>query len=123
MEVAEQIVVINEGRIEQAGRPIDLYEHPVNEFVMGFVGPVNRVRDALVRPHDVQVLRDPAAHSVEGMVERVVQLGFEARIEVRLANGEPASAQMTRAQAEELELRSGDIVHLRFERPRVFSAA
>ena len=48
MEVAEQIVVMNAGRIEQAGTPRELYESPRNEFVMSFIGPVNRLGEALV---------------------------------------------------------------------------
>src|SRR5512147_29157 len=52
MEVAEQIVVINDGRIEQAGTPDELYDEPANAFVMGFVGPVTRFGDAWVRPDD-----------------------------------------------------------------------
>ena len=59
MEVAERIVVMNEGRIEQVGAPRELYESPANEFVMSFVGPVNRLDDALVRPHDVEVALEP----------------------------------------------------------------
>ena len=55
MEVAERIVVMNEGRIEQEGGPRELYESPASEFVMSFVGPVNRLDGALVRPHDVEV--------------------------------------------------------------------
>ena len=47
MDVAQQIVVMNAGRIEQAGTPHELYEHPSNEFVMSFIGPVNRLGDAL----------------------------------------------------------------------------
>src|SRR3712207_1457333 len=43
MEVAEQIVVLNEGRVEQVASPREVYERPANEFVMGFVGPVNRL--------------------------------------------------------------------------------
>ncbi len=59
MEVAEQIVVMNHGRIEQAGTPRELYEAPANEFVMSFIGPVNRLGDAFLRPHDIQLLSDP----------------------------------------------------------------
>src|SRR5437764_15390744 len=59
MEVAEQIAVLNEGRIEQVGSPRELYELPANEFVMGFVGPVNRLGEGLVRPHDLMLSRDP----------------------------------------------------------------
>src|SRR5712691_1307502 len=58
MEVADQVAVMNmnAGRIEQVAPPRDLYEHPANEFVMGFVGPVNRIGQAFVRPHDVELL-------------------------------------------------------------------
>ena len=54
MEVAGQIVVMNEGRIEQVGSPRELYDEPANEFVMSFVGPVNRLGEGFVRPHDVE---------------------------------------------------------------------
>ncbi len=50
MDVAEQLVVMNEGRVEQSGNASDLYEHPANEWVMGFVGEVNRIGGHLVRP-------------------------------------------------------------------------
>src|SRR5918995_495689 len=59
MDVAEQIVVMNDGRIEQAGSPTDLYEHPRSEFVMGFVGETNRVGDAYIRPHDLDIQLQP----------------------------------------------------------------
>src|SRR6188768_3923065 len=59
MEVAEQIVVMNEGRVEQAGAPRELYEHPRSEFVMGFVGAVNQLGSLFVRPHDVEILQLP----------------------------------------------------------------
>jgi len=53
MDVAGQLVVMNEGRVEQSGTADDLYEHPANEFVMSFVGEVNRLGDHFVRPHDM----------------------------------------------------------------------
>jgi sulfate transport system ATP-binding protein len=121
MEVAEQIVVINEGRIEQAGSPTDLYERPANPFVMGFVGPVNKLGEQWVRPHDVEVLLDPREGTTEAIVERVVRLGFEVRVALTLADGTPLSAQVTRAEVEELELEAGQIVHLRPHRATVFS--
>src|SRR5205823_10667988 len=76
MEVAGQVVLLNEGRVEQVGSPRDLYESPANEFVMSFVGPVNRLGETYVRPHDVAVSLEPDAGSSEAMVERVVHLGF-----------------------------------------------
>ena len=58
LEVADEIVVINEGRVEQTGSADELYEHPANEFVMSFVGEVNRLGDHFVRPHDMEVVLD-----------------------------------------------------------------
>jgi len=59
MEVAEQIVLMDEGRIQQIGGPRDLYDSPANEFVMSFIGPVTRVGDTYARPHDFEILRAP----------------------------------------------------------------
>ena len=61
MEVADRIVIMNEGRIEQIGPPRELYERPANEFVMSFLGPVNKLGDVLVRPHDIELLLEPTA--------------------------------------------------------------
>jgi sulfate/thiosulfate transport system ATP-binding protein len=122
MELAEQIVVLNEGRVEQAGSPADLYEHPANPFVMGFVGPVTRMGDQWVRPHDVDVVMDGREGTVEALVQRVVRLGFEVRLELVLGDGTPLSAQLTRAEAQELEVEEGQIVHVRPHRTRVFAA-
>ena len=55
MEVAETVAVMNHGKIEQIAGPVELYEKPANEFVMGFVGAVNRVGDTWVRPHDLEI--------------------------------------------------------------------
>src|SRR5439155_818343 len=60
MEVADRIVLMNEGRIEQEGSPRDLYERPANAFVMSFVGPVTRLNGALLRPHDLQLFDEPS---------------------------------------------------------------
>jgi sulfate transport system ATP-binding protein len=121
MEVAEQVVVMHEGRIEQVGTPRELYEHPRNEFVMGFVGPVNRLGDSFVRPHDVHLLAEPDAGAFEAQVERVIHLGFEVRVELTLDDGRSLWAQVTRAQAEELELERGQIVGAQIGAPRVFA--
>ena len=121
MEVAEQIVVMNEGRIEQAGTPRELYEAPRNEFVMSFIGPVNRIGDAFVRPHDVQILAEDDGSTIEALVKRVVHLGFEVRVELTLPDGRDIWAQVTRAHAEELELSEGQILAVRLPQPRVFT--
>jgi sulfate transport system ATP-binding protein len=120
MEVAEQIVVMNHGRIEQAGAPRALYESPSNEFVMSFIGPVNRLGDAYVRPHDIELLEESDGTGTEALVERVVHLGFEVRVELKLDDGREIWAQVTREQAQQLELKEGQIVAVRLPPPRVF---
>jgi sulfate/thiosulfate transport system ATP-binding protein len=122
MEVAEQIVVMNHGRIEQAGAPRELYESPRNEFVMSFVGPVNRLGDAYVRPHDIQILPGDDGGGSEALVERVVHLGFEVRVELKLHDGRELWAQVTRQEAAQLELAEGQILAVRLPAPRVFAA-
>jgi sulfate/thiosulfate transport system ATP-binding protein len=123
MDVAEQIVVMNDGRIEQVGSPRDLYEEPANEFVMGFVGEVNQLGDGLVRPHDIEILLEPDGTTQEGQIERVAHLGFEVRVELVLEDGRRLAVQTTRHDAEERELESGQIVYLRPDRERRFSSA
>jgi sulfate transport system ATP-binding protein len=121
MEVAGQIVVLNEGRVEQVGSPRELYEQPANEFVMGFVGPVNRLGDTFVRPHDVQLLLEPEPGSTEAMIERIVHLGFEVRVELVRDDGQHLLVQLTQEEAEQLELERGHIVYVRASRETVFS--
>jgi len=120
MDVAEQIVVMRDGHVEQAGSPVELYEHPATEFVMGFVGEVNRRGALFIRPHDVELshLREPGAE--EAMIERIVHLGFEVRVALLLADGDRLWAQLSRTQAQELELAHGQIVYARPSRARVF---
>jgi sulfate transport system ATP-binding protein len=122
MEVAEQIVVMNKGRIEQAGTPRELYESPRNEFVMSFIGPVNRLGDTFLRPHDIQILADADSSTSEALVQRVVHLGFEVRVELTLHDGRDIWAQVTRESAEQLELKEGQILAVRLPPPRVFAA-
>jgi sulfate transport system ATP-binding protein len=113
MEIAEQIVVINEGRIEQAGKPADLYDRPANAFVMGFLGPVSRLGDVLVRPHDIELLGEPEDDATEAIVERVARMGFEVRVVLAPAEGDPVDVQITRGHADELEVERGQILWLR----------
>jgi len=123
MEVADRIVVMNQGRVEQVGGPRDLYEHPSNAFVMGFVGPVTRLGELFIRPHDVEVRRQPNGTTSEAMVERLVHLGFEVRADLVLHDGQRLQAQLSREDAEELELAQGQIVFVRPSRTRQFAEA
>jgi sulfate/thiosulfate transport system ATP-binding protein len=105
--------VLNHGRIEQTGSPRQLYEQPANDFVMGFVGPVSELSGRWIRPHDVEILLEPSDGAAEAMIDRIVHLGFEVRVELTLGDGERTWVQTTRAQAQELELTDGEIVWLR----------
>jgi sulfate transport system ATP-binding protein len=121
LEVAEQVAVINHGRIEQAGTPDDLYDRPANRFVMGFVGPVAELDGELVRPHDLTLLDAPEDGSREALVDRLVRVGYDVRAELTLSGGDAITAQLTRDEAEALELEQGQIVYVRAERGRVLA--
>jgi len=123
MEVAGQIVVINQGRVEQVGTPRELYESPANEFVMSFVGPVNKIGETFIRPSDISLSLEPDGESTEVMVERVVHLGFEVRVELVRDDGQHLLAQLTQEEAVQLELERGQIVYVRSSREKVFSGA
>jgi len=113
MDVAGQLVVMNQGRVEQSGSAADLYDKPANEFVMSFVGEVNRLGDDFVRPHDIEIVRDRDDSTAEAMVQRIVALGFEIRVELVLGDGTEVWAQLTRSELQRLELREGQIAYLR----------
>jgi len=121
MEVADKVVVMNQGRVEQVAGPRELYDAPANPFVMSFVGQANRFGDAWVRPHDVQVLLTPNGSSREAMVERVSHLGFEVRVELARDDGAHVQAQLTRDAAEQLELEPGQIVFVEPTRETTFA--
>jgi sulfate transport system ATP-binding protein len=115
MEVADSVVVMHGGRIEQQGAPRELYEQPVNRFVMSFVGPVSELGDALVRPHDIEIRHSANGTTLPAVVDRVVHLGFEVRVHLRLENDEQLTAQVTRDEASSLGIQAGSLV---FVRPR-----
>ena len=112
IEVADTIVVLAGGKVEQAGSPHEVYDNPANPFVMRFLGPVTELDGHLVRPHDIELTTGPEPGSTEAEVERVVRLGFEVRVEMRLGDRD-AWAQITRGLAERLNLTPGETVHIR----------
>ncbi|WP_243056343.1 sulfate/molybdate ABC transporter ATP-binding protein [Nocardioides sp. SR21] len=108
MEVADEIVVINEGRVEQVGTPDQLYDEPANDFVMGFLGETTRLNGALVRPHDIHISLSPQlAGASEGVVSRVLRVGFEVRITVLTDDGEEVGVILTRTHARQLGVEEG----------------
>ena len=114
MEVADSVVVMNEGRVEQVAGPRELYDAPANEFVMTFVGEAIRFDGELVRPHDLEITLDAEPGSREAQVERIVHLGFEARVRAHARRRKPrGGADDAADSAAELELEPGQIVLVR----------
>ncbi|MCW2829753.1 MAG: sulfate transporter ATP-binding protein [Aeromicrobium sp.] len=119
LEVSDSLVVINEGRIEQIGTPDDLYDRPASDFVLSFLGPVTKLGDHLIRPHDIDITRYEHAATASGPITRWTRVGFEIRLEVTpddALHPDPIQVVVTRAEATALQLHEGDHVWLR---PRV----
>src|SRR5690349_21430949 len=105
LEVSDEIVVINEGRVEQIGTPDQLYDEPANDFVMGFLGEVTTVNGQKVRPHDVDISTAPIlAGAAQGTVSRVLRVGFQVRVTVLTDAGEEVLVELTKAHADALGL-------------------
>ena len=112
LEVADELVVINYGRVEQVGGPNDLYDRPANEFVMEFLGPVTRLNGRLLRPHDIDVFETPHEGAITAQVERLQRIGFEVRADVRSADSN-FWVQLTPGQIEAMGLAEGAPVWVR----------
>jgi sulfate transport system ATP-binding protein len=110
LEVSDEIVVINAGRVEQVGSPDELYDKPANPFVMSFLGPVTTLAGRLVRPHDIEILAAPGADTVPARVARLQRVGFEVRAVMDTGAAPPTTVQLTRGQCEALRLaEDGDV--------------
>jgi sulfate transport system ATP-binding protein len=110
MEVADRLAVMDHGRLAQEGAPAELYDHPASEFVFRFLGPATRFRGAWVRPHDLRLVPHPSPGSLEATVSRIVDLGFEVRVELQAEGEVPFWVQLARSSASELLLREGAVV-------------
>lgn len=115
LEVADEIVVINDGRIEQIGTPDQLYDEPANDFVMGFLGEVTQLAGLRLRPHDIDLSTTPGgADAVAGVVTRALRVGFEVRYSVDVeGQADPALVVISRTHARALDLDVGARVWLR----------
>ena len=111
LEVADEIVVINEGRIEQVGTPDQLYDEPATDFVMSFLGEVTELDGMLIRPHDVDLLASPGVgDAVPGTVTRMLRVGFEVRVTVATESAAPVTVVLSRAEARGSGLDVGSLV-------------
>jgi sulfate/thiosulfate transport system ATP-binding protein len=137
LEVADRVVLMDHGKVEQVGTPAEVYERPATPFVYGFLGAVNRFEDqghigllgsqapqghvqAYARPHELQILTDPAATGLAAQVDRVLSFGAASRVELTGPGGQPLEAELSREQAAALNLQSGQQVRLNASRLSLF---
>jgi sulfate transport system ATP-binding protein len=149
LEVADQVVVMNEGRIEQVGTPNEVFHQPANEFVLNFLGHVNvfhgRVQQEravfgslavnmpsskaaeghqarlFVRPYDLEVSSSPTdADSLRAAVARIQSAGPVVKLELRTEEGQLVQVEMSHEQSKRLEMRRDDIVYVRPKQSRVY---
>ncbi|MGB3789965.1 MAG: TOBE-like domain-containing protein [Phormidesmis sp.] len=136
MEIADEIVVMSNGRIEQTGSPADIYENPASPFVMNFIGSANvlpidprwqslllQAQDAekiFLRPHDVEVSLAATVGSLSANVSRITHMGWLVRVELLFDSGQPVTAHISREQFSELNLQPQQSVFVRFKRVRTF---
>jgi sulfate/thiosulfate transport system ATP-binding protein len=141
MEVADRIVVMNQGRIEQIGTPAEIYDHPATPFVMSFVGAVNVLPgngplataasnsstqgqntggQLFIRPHDLDLHLSPQPDSVPATLRRITHMGREIQAELTLENGEQVIAQLPRERIDTSNLKTGDALHITSRESRTF---
>ncbi|GAB3268589.1 sulfate/molybdate ABC transporter ATP-binding protein [Chitinimonas naiadis] len=141
LEVADRVVVMNKGRIEQVGTPEQVYDTPATPFVYQFLGDVNlfhsRVHGgfadvghagpagdaaiAYVRPHDIELLREPSGQALPAKVDHVRAIGSVVRLELSLENGDPVEAELSRDAYSTQRYAAGERVYIRPRSVRVFS--
>jgi sulfate transport system ATP-binding protein len=129
MEVSDEIVVMNKGRVEQVGTPAQIYDHPASAFVMSFIGPVNVLPSSsgifqgngfdsanpemFLRPQDVIIETDANGSSVPARVSRLIHLGWEIQVELTLDDGQVVTAHLTRDRFDQLHLEPQQRVYVK----------
>jgi len=123
MEVADRVVVMNEGRIEQVGTPDEVYDHPATPFVLQFLGDVNLFHGrtghapggasgdtdvVYVRPHELEILSEPAPEAWAVTLSQTLTVGARTRIEFqREGEGGYLDVELPRAEYTALRDRLG----------------
>jgi sulfate transport system ATP-binding protein len=129
LEVADRIVVVNHGKIEQIGTPDHVYDHPASPFVYQFLGNVNLFEGrghaasatTYVRPHDVEIASAPDATTIAATLNHAVKIGSVVRLEfVRNDTGALIEVELSRERFDGLDVEEGNAVHLKPRRGRVF---
>ncbi|MCU0536626.1 MAG: sulfate/molybdate ABC transporter ATP-binding protein [Hydrococcus sp. Prado102] len=138
MEVADVIVIMNQGAIEQIGTPAEIYDRPATPFVMSFVGEVNVLPStarlfchlddcandlqAFVRPHDLEIKTSSDRNSTQARVKRIIHLGWEIQVELALADNLEAVAYLSREQFTQLNLQLGQQVFVKSHKAKFFDS-
>lgn len=136
MEVADRIVVMNKGQIEQVGTAAEIYDRPASAFVMSFIGPVNVLPSnadifqsggvdtshpqVYLRPQDIEIATVPDGAMAEATVSRIVHLGWEIQAELTLADGQVVSAHLSRERFDELNLEPQQTVYVKPKEAKSF---
>ncbi|MBE9201848.1 MULTISPECIES: sulfate/molybdate ABC transporter ATP-binding protein [unclassified Nodularia (in: cyanobacteria)] len=136
MEVSDEVVVMNKGRVEQVGTPAQIYDNPATAFVMSFIGPVNVLSNTskifqssdfdspnsqvFLRPQDVVIERQANGTTAAATVTRLIHLGWEIQIELTLDDGQVVAAHLTRDRFNELQLEPQDRVYVKPKDARSF---
>jgi sulfate/thiosulfate transport system ATP-binding protein len=122
MEVADRIVVMNQGRIEQVGTPDEVYQNPATRFVYEFLGDVNLFHGReYARPHDIEIYREASAGRLAAQVEHIAPRGAVVRIDLSSAGASgTVEAELSRERSRELGLAAGQVVYIRPRALRVF---
>jgi sulfate transport system ATP-binding protein len=121
LEVADRVVVMNHGRVEQIGTAEEVYDHPATSFVFEFLGHVNRLPSAdaadptiFARPHDIAVDSTPGTFALAARLVHGTAAGPAAHLEFALesASGHTINVELTRERWRELALHPGDVAYL-----------
>jgi sulfate transport system ATP-binding protein len=125
LELADQIVVVNGGRVEQAGTPAELYDRPATPFVMTFLGTSTRLAGAWHRPHEIELLQAAAGDARDaqpvGTVSRVTPLPTHIRVDVDVAEHADTVVVHLPRGADGADLAPGRTVRLAARRPGRFA--
>jgi len=130
LEVADRVVLMDHGKVEQVGSPTEVYERPATPFVYGFLGAANRFPHGgsataglgFARPHEVAIATQPAAGGIEATVSRVLSFGATSRVELNGTAEQHYEVELARERAEALALSNGQRVWLLPERLSVFES-
>jgi sulfate/thiosulfate transport system ATP-binding protein len=127
MEIADRVVVMRAGHIEQVGTPNEVYHSPATPFVFEFLGDVNRFGDhkhSYARPYEIEISLEPEGDdSIAATVEHVVTRGSVIRVELATSASERTiEADLTRERVKDLALEKGQGVYIRPTALRTFEA-